>query len=71
MSHSLVGLPEMRFIVSKDFLSVLGWALVLSAIFLVSKPAIGYAAIICCMYFTFYLFSDFSDARTPIHVSLE
>ncbi|MDA4111458.1 MAG: hypothetical protein OK439_02895 [Thaumarchaeota archaeon] len=61
----------MSFLVNKDVLSVFVWSVILSGVFLVARPAIGFAAIVCCMFFTFYLFSDFSDAKATIRGSTE
>jgi hypothetical protein len=47
---------------TNEFISVFLWAVLLSVVFLIARPAIGFAAIICCMFFTFYLFSDRNGA---------
>jgi len=50
---------------SNDFISVFLWAVLLSVIFFIARPVVGFAVIVCCMYFTFYLFSDFGN-KSPI-----
>ncbi len=50
---------------SNDFISVFLWAVLLSVVFFIARPAIGFAVIICCMFFTFYLFSDIGSKSTP------
>lgn len=56
----------MRIHETNDFISVFLWIVTLSVIFFVARPVIGFAVIMCCMYFTFYLFSGFGTKRPTI-----
>jgi hypothetical protein len=56
----------MRFHESNDFISVFLWAVFLSVLFFLARPVMGFAVIMCCMFFTFYLFSDVGNKRSPI-----
>jgi len=51
---------------TNDFISVFVWTVLLFVVFLVARPMIGFAVIFCCMFFTFYLFSEVGTNHPPL-----